>query len=184
MLSAEAREQERQREMVQPVSRNEFLAEWRSDPNAIFDRADEAQLNLDTFGNVRAPASPESPGSTWEWLLFNEGARMVDTFHAPSTRMGHLPDIDPPRGDPEPMARAMNAYWDERYNITLYTGERAASLSTLTVGGPWRGRYDERPIRAPQIAPGFNFMELVGLARTISEDRYRIPQWRSASPSK
>ena len=171
----------RERTMVQPVSRDAFLAEWRDDPKAIFERADEAELDLHAFGSVRAPATIESPGSTWEWLLFNEGVRMADTFAVPSTRMVNLPAIDPPAGqDPEPMARAMNAYWDECYTRTVFTGQRAAqSLSTQTVGGPWRPRYDEAPIRAPQIAPGFDFMELVAFSRTISEDRYRIPQWRN-----
>lgn len=166
---------------VMPTTRDAFLAEWREDPQAILDQSREFEMTLDSYSRARAPATAESPGSTLEWLLFNEGIRMVDTFDLESSLMQDLPDIDPQKGEPDPLARAMIGYWDECYNKTLMTGERnAQAISTLTTGGPWRPRYDESPIRVPQIAPGFNFLDVVAYTRRIREDKYRIPEWKNA----
>ena len=103
---------------VEAGTRDELLQDWRKDPNIVVEQSEEANLPLDAFANLRAPATPDSPGSTVEWLLYNEGIRMVDTFYQPSSRMQGLPDIDPMKGrEPEPLARMMNAYWD----CLLYT---------------------------------------------------------------
>ena len=151
-----------------PVTRGELLAEWRSDPNAIFDQARETELPTDAFLSVRAGPTRESPGSTSEWLLYNSGARMVDNFHTPSTRLLDLPDIE----SKEPLAKLMNSYWDERYNGALMTGERAVnSLAPIESQTVWRPIYDEMPYRQPQIAPAFDFRKILGMARRIREDQ-------------
>ena len=130
-------------ELVKPGTRDEFLAEWKHDPTEVFDRAKAAGLALDSYSRVRAPASEHSRGeSTMEWLLYNLGVRMVDTVYAESTPMIHF-DLAPDDGPKDPLVRAMNAYWDECYYRTLWTGKRNASaISTLTSGGPWRPIYD------------------------------------------
>ena len=168
--------------LIQPIERDAFMDEWLADPSAVLQQARESELELDQFTRARAPASAERPGrSTAEWMLFNEGYRMVDTFDIPSSRVEGI-DLDPQRGaDMEPIAHLMTAYWDEAYNRTLLTGERAASLSTQTVGSPWRRYYDETPTRAPDIAPGFDLMRVMAYSRTISEDKFRIPTWENAT---
>ena len=170
---------------VLPTTREEFLEEWRSDPKAVLDRAEEADLSLQGYADVRAPASKESPGSTLEYVLYNEGIRAVDTLHVPSTRANDLPKIyaDETSGV-EPLGHVVRAYWDQAYTKTLITGERAANLSNLTVGGGWRPRYDEGPVRSPNIAPGFNFTEVVALTRGIREDKYRVRRWTNAGGEK
>ena len=70
---------------ILPTTRDNVLEEWRSDPSAIIDQAREADTPLDAFLTARAGPTQESPGSTSEWLLYNQGIRMVDTFQLPST---------------------------------------------------------------------------------------------------
>ena len=170
-------------ERVIPTTRDDFLDEWRSDPQAVFQKADEADLVFDSYCRARAPATRESPGSLMEYILYNEGIRMVDTIDLPSSPAAILPDFDRYRNEDDkldPIARVLIGYWDECYNKTLFTGERnSAALSTLTTGGPWRPRYDEMPIRSPEIAPGFNFLDAVAYTRRIREDKYRVPQWNN-----
>ena len=176
-MSKETRE-----DFVIPGTRDEFLAEWREDPKAILEKAEKADLSLEGYANSRAPATQESPGSTMEWLLFNEGVRTQDTLQVPSTRLEDLPDLDPVNGQHEPLSRAVIAHCDEVYNQALITGTRAsAALSPLTVNGGWRPTYDEAPVRSPQIAPGFNFLEVVAMTRGIREDKYRVRRWKNDS---
>ena len=158
---------------VIPTTRDAVLEEWRSDPQAIIDQAAEAVLPLDAFLTARAGPSEESPGSTSEWLLYNSGVRMVDNFYVPSTQMSVLPNIE--ERATEPIAHLMNAYWDERYNETLMTGVRAAnSLATIQTNTVWRPIREEMPFRQPQIAPAFDFMNILGFARRIPEDQFRL----------
>ena len=183
MTDKERAESRRDYGAVEPTTRDEFLHEWREDPQAVFEQCEESNLPLDVFANTRAPATPDSPGTTAEWLLYNQGIRMVDTFHVPSSRMVNLPKIDPPAGEAlEPEARLMNAYWDDCYNRTLLTGVRAANmLSGLETNSIWRPISDEAPFRQPQIAPAFDFMRLLAFGRRITEDTYRINKWRNRS---
>ena len=170
---------------VQPVipgTRDELLHDWREDPQIIIDQTREANVPLDSFVNQRAPASPESPGSAVEYILYNEGIRMTDTFHVQSSPMRACPDTDPSKGEPEPLARLMIAHWDEKYREALYTGKRsAASLSTQTVNSIWRPIADDAPFRQPQIAPSMDFRELLAFSRRITEDTYRVNRWKNAS---
>ena len=143
---------------VIPTDRAAFLEEWRNDPKAVLQKAEENDLSLGGYGDVRAPASQGSPGGTMEWLLYNEGIRMVDHLGIPSSKMANLPKIYAEKGEvTDPLAKAMVAYWDQCYIRTLMTGKRAVDLSNLTVAGGWRPRFDEGPIRSPQISPGFDF---------------------------
>ena len=183
MLNQVARPEDlRDYDVVEPRSRDLLLAEWRDDPNIVLEQAREANVPLNTYSNMRAPATPESPGSTVEWLLYNLGFRMVDTLTVPSTRGSSLPRTHVDEGDPPcPTGRLLNAYWDECYVRTLLTGYRsAASVANLTVGSVWRTRYEEGPVRSPQVDSGVNFMDLVAFARNITEETYRVSQWNNA----
>ena len=158
---------------VIPSTRDAVLEEWEADPTRIIQQSDEAQLPLDSFLTARAGPTEESPGSTTEWLLYNSGVRMVDTWSVPSTIMSVLPNIE--ERATEPIAHLMNAYWDERYNHTLMTGERAAaSLLPLESQTIWRPLVDESPFRQPSIAPAFDFRNLLAFARRIPEDQFRL----------
>ena len=168
---------------VIPGTRDEFLEEWRSDPQGILDKANEANLTLEGYADVRAPATQESPGSAMEWLLYNEGIRMTDTHKVPSTPGADLPDIAPKDGNvTEPLARALIGYWDEVYTDALLSGKRAtAAVSSLTKQGGWRPIYMDGPVRSPNIAAGFNFLDVVAYSRTIADDTYRVRQWNNDS---
>ena len=165
------------------TTRQEFLEEWKSDPQAVIDQAEEANLSLQGYAEVRSPASKESPGSPVEYLLYNEGIRTHDTLNVPCSLLGSLPKIYPDKegGRVEPLGQLVMAYWDEEYTRTLITGVRAADLSNLTVAGGWRPRFDETPVRSPNIAPGFNFLDVVGFSRGIREDKYRVRRWTNES---
>lgn len=162
-----------------PVGRQELLDEFRSDPEGIFQRADEYEIPHDQFIRAYSPPTQEFPGSAVDFLLFNEGIRMVNTFDLPSTRVRDLPEIDPVGGVTDPMGKAVVAFLDESYNRTLHTGIRAANVSSLTAGGAWRPYFDEMPERTPDIAPGFNFLDITAFTRSISEEDYRIPEWKN-----
>ena len=168
-------------DLVEPMTRDEFIEIWEHDPSEIFDRASGAELSLDAYARVCAPPDEQyRTPSTIQWLLYNKGIRMTDTIFAESTPMRRF-ELAPTERAKDPIVRAMDAYWDECYHRTLWTGERnASSVSTLTSGGPWRPIYDETPVRTPEIAPGFNFLDAVGLVRRIAEDTYRIPERKNA----
>ena len=185
MLDDNARDK---RELISRISRNEMLDEWREDPERVRQEADDAELELHAYLRARAPASEQSRGrSTAEWLLFHEGFQLEDVGDIPASRIGKKQgvDIDPQKGERmNDISALLCAYWDERYNRTLLTGkrtQRAASLSTQTVGSPWRRQYDEAPQRSPEIAVGFDIMRVMAYSRTISEDKFRVPQWRNAT---
>ena len=181
-MTDEQRREKFEETKVIPVSRSVFLEEWRSDPTAIIEKAKENDLSLGGYANVRAPASEKSPGGTMEWLLYNEGIRMVDFLGTPSSKMIYLPKIYTEKGESlDPLGQAMVAYWDQCYLRSLMTGFRTATLSGLTSQGGWRPLYDEAPIRSPQISAGFNFTRIVGLTRGIREDEYRVRRWANAS---
>ena len=164
---------------VIPTTRDELLEEWRHDPSAVIQQSEEFEGTLDGFLTERAGPSEESPGSTSEWLLYNEGIRMVDTFNVPSTRMSNLPDIEERANDP--VAHLMNAYWDERYQEALFTGERAAnSLAPIESNTVWRPIREEMPFRQPQIAPAFDFRKILAFARQIPEDQFRLNRMTNA----
>ena len=174
--------QDRDKRLIEPGTRQALAEEWRSDPQAVIDKAEEADLTLEGYANARAPACPESPGSAMEFLLYNQGIRMTDTLDVPSTLGSDLPNVDPIGVPAEPAARALMGYWDEVYRGALITGYRAtASASALTAGGAWRPYYDEAPVRSPQIAPGFNFLEVVAYTRGIREDKFRVRRWTNAT---
>lgn len=168
---------------VMPTGRVDLLAEWKSDPQALLDRARESDMPTDGYCNARAAPTPESPGSAVDFLLYNSGVRMVDTFNVPSSKMDDLPDIIPEQGEKvEPLAQMMNAYWDEAYYRTLMTGQKAAtSLAPIESNTIWRQIREERPFREPAIDPAFNFMELLAFSRRIREDQYRLNKWKNAS---
>ena len=168
--------------LVEPISRDDFLAEWREDPEKVIAAASKADLSFEGYANVRSPATEESAGSAVEYLMYNEGVRYQDDINGPTTRLDDLPNLDPPDGNPEPLARMVNGFLDECYFHTLLTGERAiADLSNLTVQAGWRPYVDSPKYRLPQIAPGFNFMSLVGFSQGIRDDRYRLRQWKNAT---
>ena len=170
--------------LVKPIGRGEYYEEWLADPQAVFDRADEANLTLDSYNRVRSPASAESPGSAAEYILYNEGIRVADTFDSDSSPLDDLPEIAPGPDAPkrkEPIVRQLEAYWDECYSRTLFTGtttteRNVASVSNLTAGGPWRPYADEPPVRTPDVGPDFNFLDVVAYTRRISGTKFRIPE--------
>lgn len=168
---------------VMPTGRIDLLSEWKSDPQAIMDQARESDMPTDGYCNARAAPTPESPGSAVDFLLYNSGVRMVDTFNVPSSKMDDLPDIIPEQGAKvEPLAQMMNAYWDEAYNRTLMTGKKAAtSLAPIETNTIWRPIREEMPFRQPQIAPNFNFMKILAFSRRIREDQYRLNKWANKS---
>lgn len=170
------RREELEKERVEPISRLEFLEEYRGDPKGVFDAAKEAGLSIEAYAEVRAPASAESPGSTLEWLLYQEGIRTNEHKGIPSTRTENLPDLYPDEsGHMEPMARVIRGYLDEVYLDTFITGERApASLTTLTPDGGWRPTYYEEPIASPEIMAGFNFLDVCAFSRGITSDKYAV----------
>lgn len=188
MLNHNLRDEYRKPSAVERGDRHELLAEWRDDPQAVLDKADEANLSLDSYTRTRAPATAESPGPTSEFILYNQGVDMVDTFDRDSTPLSDFPEIAPKDGEgpKEPIVRMAEAYWDECYSRTLFTGQtvserNAASVSNLTAGGPWRPIYDETPVRTPDIAPDFNFLDVVAMVRRIPDDTYRIPERKNLS---
>ena len=164
---------------ILPTTRDNVLEEWRSDPSAIIDQAREAETPLDAFLTARAGPTQESPGSSSEWLLYNSGIRMVDTFQLPSTPLAGLPNIE--ERATEPVAHLMNAYWDERYNEALMSGHRAAnSLAPIESNTVWRPIREESPFRQPQIAPAFDFRNILAFARRIPEDQFRLNKLTNA----
>ena len=157
--------------LIIPCTRDYLLSEWRSDPNAVIQKAREAELPLDTYLRARAGPTQESRGSTAEWLLYNDGVRMNDSFDIPSTPMKYLPKI----GETGTRAQLMAAYWDERYNDALLCGTRAVNtLGLIERNTVWREIYEEFPFRQPQIAPAFDFRLILGFARRIQENEYRL----------
>ena len=171
-----------QESLIEPISRDEFLEEWRSNPDEVIKQAKKAKLSLEGYAAARSPASKESPGSAIEYVMYNHGIRYADDLNGSTTRLDQLPELDPQGRDPDPIVRVVNAFLDECYYHTLFTGERAiANLSGLTVQGGWRPYADSPKYRVPQIAPGFNFMEVVGFSTGIRDDRYRLRQWANKS---
>lgn len=168
---------------VMPTGRVDLLSEWKSDPQAVLDRARESDMPTDSYCNARAAPTPASPGSAVDFLLYNSGVRMVDTFNVPASKMDDLPDIIPEQGAKvEPLAQMMNAYWDEAYNRALITGRKSAtSLAPIESNTIWRPIRDERPFRQPNIAPTFSFMKLLAFSRRIREDQYRLNKWKNQS---
>ena len=163
--------------LIIPSTRDVLLQEWDSDPNAVLQKAKECELPLDSYLNARAGPSAESPGSTCEWLLYNQGVRMNDTFDIPSTQMKYLPKF----GETGTRARLMMAYWDERYNDSLLCGTRAVNtLGLIERNTVWREIYEEMPFRMPQIAPAFDFRMILGFARRIRETDYRLNKLTNA----
>lgn len=181
-MSLEQEKRERlarfEKQKIVPVTRTRFLEEWRSDPNAVIQRANETDLTLDGYASVRSPASPESNGNAIDYLLFNEGIRMIDTINAPSSLLDDLPPLyreDNAKGlSNDPLARLMAAYLDSRYLDSFIKGTRAADLSNLVVDSYWRPTAQERPIRSPQRRPGFNFLEVCAFTRGIRGDKYKV----------
>ena len=169
---------------VLPTTRADLLAEWESDPTSVLQKAREADMPTDSYCNARAAPTAESPGSAVDFLLYNSGARMVDTWNVPSSKMDDLPTIIPEQGAKvEPLAQLMNAYWDEAYNYTLMTGKTKAanSLSPIESQTIWRPIREEMPFRQPQISPAFNFMDILAFSRRIREDQYRLNKWANKS---
>ena len=160
---------------VIPISREELITEWREDPIAVVEQAEECGLELEAYLNVRAPASKEHPGPVVEQLLENIGIRMKDTERGKvdSTLVSRLPQLRPDKSTPESMLVA--AFLDQRYNDVLLDGKRALnSLTGLQSSTIWREYYEEAPIRVPQIAPAFDFRNIIGRFRRTNEDLYRI----------
>ena len=166
-----------------PGTRHELLEEWLDDPEGVIEQAREANVPLDSWVEQRAPANAEHRGWATEELLYNQGIRVVDNDRLGilSTRARDLPDIDPVKGQPDPMARLLIGYFDQCYQRTLMTGVRTASLSTQTVNSIWRPISDGLPFRQPQISPSLDFTRLLAFQRRITEDTYRINRWKNAS---
>ena len=168
---------------VMPVTRGRLLDEWRSDAKGVIEQAKEVDMPLDGFLNAKAPATRESPGSAVDVVLFNQGIRTVDTYNVSSTKTNGIPTMFTEVGEPKhPVAKLLNAHWDECYNRTLLTGQKAAtSLAPIEINSVWRQIADEMPYRMPLIAPAFNFMKLLAFGRRIREDQYRLNKWTNAS---
>ena len=166
-----------------PGTRDELLEEWLHDPNAVIEQAREGNVPLDSWVEQRAPANAEHRGWATEELLYNQGIRVVDNDRLGilSTRARDLPDTDPVKGEPEPMARLLIGYWDQCYQRTLMTGVRTASLSTQVSNSIWRPISDDLPFRQPQISPSLDFTRLLAFQRRITEDTYRINRWKNQS---
>ena len=160
---------------VIPIPREELISEWRSDPGAIIQQAEESEMELAPFLEVRGQPTEEDHGPITERLLEATGIRMEDSprGHIPSTPLSRLPGINPNPSEPE--GHLVNAYLDQRCNDVLLTGERSInSISGLTTNSVWRPYYDEPAFRQPQIAPAFDFRNIIGRFRTISDDQYRL----------
>ena len=163
---------------VRTIPIDQLVEEWKSDAPGILDQARQVNLQLNEFLNLRAAKDPEDPRSLCpvpHLILENVGIRVESS--APgrddTTRIGDLPDIGGESQDP--LSELYTAYLDDVYREVLLSGRRAlTALTSLQAGSQLRPYYDEMPIRYPEIAPDFDFRNVVARIRSTREDVYRI----------
>lgn len=178
------------------MDRDTLLTKW-NDPgfrgdvlDMSDDRSDEAFGVSDILEN-HSPASPTSPSSAVDYLLYNKGFNLYDNGFQVSARMknfGPWNQREFNKRDPENSNLVLvDAHLDSSYWRTLITGQRTKDIGVLEsiyknlnqIGGIMQGNVlnpiRETPfIRAKLFGAAIDFRRIVGDIEFITEESYKL----------
>ena len=188
------------------MDRNALITKW-DDPgfrgdvlDMSDDKSDEAFTVADILEN-HSPASPESPSSAVDYLLYNRGFNLYDNGFQVSARMKNFGPWNQREFNKRDKDNSdlvlVDAHLDSAYWKSLITGQRTKDIGVLEsiyknlnqIGGIMHGNVlnpiRESPfIRAKLFGPSIDFRRIVGDIEFITEESYKLNKDNNADDEK